>query len=168
MLTGAVDADGRSLDPATDAFRRSHVARSLFIILPILLASLCQHALAQNLRTSPSGPPNTIEERLRACVSCHGQGGRGISNVYFPRLAGKPAGYLYNQLLAFREGRRNYAPMNYLLAYLPDDYLMKMAQYYANIQLPFRRRFWNTAKAWWRTAIRAGRFPPAPPATARI
>ncbi|TFW09865.1 c-type cytochrome, partial [Oxalobacteraceae bacterium OM1] len=82
-------------------------------------------------------PPNTIEERLRACVSCHGQAGRGINNVYFPRLSGKPAGYLYNQLVAFREGRRKYAPMNYLLAYLPDEYLEKMAQYYAAQQVPF-------------------------------
>lgn len=74
---------------------------------------------------------------MRACVSCHGQNGRGISNVYFPRLAGKPAGYLYNQLVAFREGRWKYATMNYLLAYLPDKYLMKMTQYYADIQVPY-------------------------------
>ena len=78
-----------------------------------------------------------MEERLRACVACHGQAGRGINNVYFPRLAGKPAGYLYNQLVAFREGRRKYAPMNFLLAYLPDEYLAKMAQYYAEVRLPY-------------------------------
>jgi cytochrome c553 len=46
-------------------------------------------------------------------------------------LAGKPAGYLFNQLLAFHEGRRRYAPMNYLLAYLTPDYLHKMAEFYA-------------------------------------
>ncbi|WP_334186699.1 c-type cytochrome [Noviherbaspirillum sp.] len=78
-----------------------------------------------------------MEERVRACVNCHGQNGKGTNNVYFPRLAGKPAGYLYNQLLAFRDGRRKYAPMNYLLAYLPDDYLKKMAQYYADAREPF-------------------------------
>jgi cytochrome c553 len=114
------------------------VVRPLFNILLILLASLYQHAWAQNAASSPPSPPNTIEERLRACVSCHGQHGGGISNVYFPRLAGKPAGYLYNQLIAFREGRRRYAPMNYLLAYLPDDYLKKMAQYYAAAEVPFQ------------------------------
>lgn len=70
-------------------------------------------------------------------VSCHGEQGRGIANVYFPRLAGKPAGYLYNQLVAFRDGRRRYAPMNYLLAYLPDAYLHDMAQYYASLEVPF-------------------------------
>jgi cytochrome c553 len=74
---------------------------------------------------------DTMEARVQACVGCHGAQGRGAENVYFPRLAGKPAGYLYNQLRAFREGRRNYVPMNYLLAYLPDPYLKEMADWFA-------------------------------------
>lgn len=75
--------------------------------------------------------PDTMEARTLACVGCHGDKGRGVANVYFPRLAGKPAGYLYNQLIAFQEGRRRYAPMNYLLAYLPPAYLKQMADYFA-------------------------------------
>lgn len=75
--------------------------------------------------------PDTMEARVAACIGCHGIAGRGVDNVYFPRLAGKPAGYLYNQLVAFRDGRRKYVPMNYLLAYLPDTYLQKMAEYFA-------------------------------------
>ena len=55
---------------------------------------------------------DTMEARVLACAACHGQLGQGTSNDYFPRLAGKPAGYLYNQLVAFRDGRRKYAPMN--------------------------------------------------------
>jgi cytochrome c553 len=46
---------------------------------------------------------------------CHGAVGQGTENIYFLRLAGKPAGYLANQLLAFVSGQRHYAPMNYLL-----------------------------------------------------
>jgi cytochrome c553 len=75
--------------------------------------------------------PDTMEPRVLACASCHGAKGEGTDSAYFPRLAGKPAGYLYNQLLAFRSGRRHYPPMNYLLAYLPEDYLKKMAEYFA-------------------------------------
>lgn len=75
--------------------------------------------------------PDTMEARVAACIGCHGVAGRGVDNVYFPRLAGKPAGYLYNQLVAFRDGRRKYVPMNYLLAYLPDTYLYKMAEHFA-------------------------------------
>lgn len=80
--------------------------------------------------------PDTMEERVRACIGCHGVQGRGVENVYFPRLAGKPAGYLYNQLVAFRDARRKYLPMNYMLAYLPDPYLMKMAEYFAEQDPP--------------------------------
>ena len=54
--------------------------------------------------------------RVMACAPCHGAEGEGTDNAYFPRLAGKPAGYLSNQLHAFHTGRRHYPPMNYLLA----------------------------------------------------
>lgn len=69
--------------------------------------------------------------RVAACAACHGAQGRGINNDYFPRLAGKPAGYLMNQLVAFRNGRRRYPPMNYLLEFQPNAYLQKMADYFA-------------------------------------
>jgi cytochrome c553 len=80
--------------------------------------------------------PDTMEARLLACAACHGRQGEGTKNDYFPRLAGKPAGYLMNQLVAFRDGRRRYPPMNYLLEYLPDPYLQKMAGYFAALRLP--------------------------------
>ncbi|WP_245753307.1 c-type cytochrome [Paraburkholderia sartisoli] len=78
-----------------------------------------------------------MHARVLACAACHGQRGEGTDNDYFPRLSGKPAGYLYNQLLAFRDGRRKYPPMNYLLAYLPDPYLHKIADYFAAERPPF-------------------------------
>ena len=81
--------------------------------------------------------PDSIETRVMACAACHGERGKGSSDDYFPRIAGKPAGYLYNQLVAFRNGRRNYPPMNYLLAYLPDTYLREMADYFSLQQTPF-------------------------------
>jgi cytochrome c553 len=63
--------------------------------------------------------------------------GRGTHDEYFPRLAGKPAGYLYNQLAAFRDGRRHYSPMNYLLEYQSDAYLRAMAEYFSSQNPPF-------------------------------
>ncbi|MCS0809653.1 c-type cytochrome [Massilia agilis] len=90
---------------------------------------LAGSAMAQ--QRAPDRIPDTMEARVAACVGCHGLQGRGVANVYFPRLAGKPAGYLYNQLVAFRDGRRRYVPMNYLLEYLPNSYLMRMAEYFA-------------------------------------
>lgn len=85
---------------------------------------------------TPGQPPDTMAARMEACTPCHGDKGQGTSDVYFPRLAGKPTGYLYNQLLAFRNGRRKYPPMNYLLEFLTDPYLQEMADYFASQRPP--------------------------------
>jgi cytochrome c553 len=80
--------------------------------------------------------PDTVAARTLACAPCHGARGEGTKDVYFPRLAGKPAGYLFNQLEAFKDGRRHYPPMNYLLEFLPDPYLKEMAQHFAAQRSP--------------------------------
>ena len=112
----------------------------LILLDAALLLAAAFHGLARAASDGAPSPVPAIEdsmhERLQACVACHGQQGRGIDKAYFPRLAGKPAGYLYNQLVAFRNGSRKYAPMNYLLAYLPDPYLKKMAEYFAAQDVP--------------------------------
>lgn len=92
--------------------------------------------LSPALAQAPNGPPDTMAARVEACTPCHGNKGEGTNDVYFPRLAGKPAGYLYNQLLAFRSGRRKYPPMNYLLEFLPDPYLEQFAAYFASGRPP--------------------------------
>ena len=86
-----------------------------------------------------AAPPveNTLAQRVLACTGCHGSQGRAASDGYYPRIAGKPAGYLYNQLLAFRDGRRQYALMNTLLAPLSDDYLREIAGHFAALDLPY-------------------------------
>jgi cytochrome c553 len=83
---------------------------------------------------------DTIEARVQGCVTCHGHQGQGTKDGYFPRIAGKPAGYLYNQLIAFRDGTRRYAPMNYLVAYLPDAYLKEMAEHFARQRPAFAKK----------------------------
>jgi cytochrome c553 len=80
--------------------------------------------------------PDTIASRALACASCHGAEGQGANDDYFPRLAGKPSGYLLNQLVAFRDGRRKYPPMNYLLEFLPDPFLREIADYFASQRPP--------------------------------
>jgi cytochrome c553 len=93
------------------------------------VAWICISALARPAMAQADTDP--MAERVQACAACHGAKGGGTDDPYFPRLAGKPAGYLYNQLIAFRNGRRRYPPMNYLLEYLTPEYLRKMAEYYA-------------------------------------
>ena len=78
-----------------------------------------------------------MRERLAACAACHGDEGQGIRGAeYFPHLAGKPSGYLLEQLQGFREGRRANTQMTWLVQYLDDPYMKEIADYYA--QLPPR------------------------------
>ena len=81
--------------------------------------------------------PDTIAQRVAPCTTCHGKEGRATNEGYFPRIAGKPAGYLYNQLVNFRDGRRHYALMTYLVEHLTDAYLYEMADYFARLDLPY-------------------------------
>ena len=80
---------------------------------------------------------DTLAQRTLACTACHGAQGRAGPDGYYPRIAGKPAGYLYHQLLHFREGRRHYGLMTRLLDPLSDAYLMEIAQHFASLDLPY-------------------------------
>jgi cytochrome c553 len=115
---------------------RSHLGRAAAVL------ALVTGAAAAQVPGDPAAVPafrklDSMEARAQGCVTCHGQQGQGTSNDYFPRIAGKPAGYLFNQLRAFRDGSRRYAPMNYLVAYLSDDYLRELAEYFAALRPPF-------------------------------
>ena len=107
--------------------------RFIFIFCLALIALPIEAAQSQPADRAP----DTMAARVQACASCHGGEGEGTSDVYFPRLAGKPAGYLYNQLVAFRDGRRKYPPMNYLLEFLPDAYLKQIAEHFASLRPAF-------------------------------
>jgi mono/diheme cytochrome c family protein len=78
-----------------------------------------------------------MAQRTRACTVCHGDQGRAGPDGYYPRLAGKPAAYLYQQLLNFRTGRRHYAPMTGLLDTLDDGYLHALADYFSAQSAPY-------------------------------
>ncbi len=68
---------------------------------------------------------------------CHGAEGRATASGYFPRIAGKPAGYLHEQLMGFRDGRRDQSAMVRLVQHLSDDYLLEMARWFAQQELPY-------------------------------
>lgn len=93
--------------------------------------------LPASLMAAPAKIEDTLAARLAACSTCHGAQGRAAPDGYHPRIAGKPAGYVYNQLLNFREGRRAYGPMVSLVAPLPDAYLREIAAHYAALELPY-------------------------------
>jgi cytochrome c553 len=110
----------------------SYFMRAVRAVLVLLLS----HGSAG--AAPPESPPaNDMERRVAACIACHGRVGATSNAGYFPRLAGKPAGYLFNQLRSFRDGRRFNADMRYMVQHLSDAYLMEMATYFANLDLPY-------------------------------
>jgi len=108
-------------------------ARRIVVLLALIALPFIGAAHSQPAERAP----DTIAARVLACASCHGAEGEGTGDDYFPRLAGKPAGYLYNQLVAFKDARRRYPPMNYLLEFLPDAYLKEIAEHFASLRPPF-------------------------------
>lgn len=113
--------------------------RPLHLRLPLarVLFTLALGLVGSASRAAPASVPDTIEQRMKACAICHGKLGEGgQKSEYYPRLAGKPPAYLYNQLIGFRDGRRSAPIMNYLVRGLSDAYLMEIAQYYAALQAP--------------------------------
>jgi cytochrome c553 len=109
--------------------------RNRLVLLVLALIGPCASVLAAQPATERA--PDTMAARVLGCAACHGAHGEGTDNDYFPRLAGKPSGYLFNQLIAFRDGGRSYPPMNYLLAYLPDAYLKQIADYFSQQHPPY-------------------------------
>jgi cytochrome c553 len=116
------------------------IARPIAIpvgLLFLVLARLGQTAEPLTPVKLTGSPPDTMFARVQGCSTCHGPSGQGTQDDYFPRIAGKPPEYLFNQLQNFREGRRNYPPMNYLLAYLNDDYFHEIAKFFADQRQSF-------------------------------
>ena len=90
--------------------------------------------------TCQAAPPvfeDSMAQRTLACTACHGKEGRAASDGYYPRIAGKPAGYLYHQLLNFRDNRRHYGLMTQMVDPLSDAYLLEIAQYFSALDLPY-------------------------------
>jgi len=107
------------------------------ITLALTVAALFAATAARAATPASPAFENTMAQRTQACTVCHGKEGRAGPDGYYPRIAGKPAGYLYNQLLNFRDGRRHYGLMTRMLEPLSDAYLLEMAQYFAVLDAPY-------------------------------
>ena len=115
------------------------------LAVPGVMAGMVWMAASAAMAAAPF--EDSMAQRTLACTACHGPQGRAAPDGYYPRLAGKPAGYLYNQLLNFREGRRHYGLMTQLIDPLSDAYLLEIAQYFSSLEVPYPAPLPGTASA---------------------
>lgn len=104
-------------------------------IMTLFAASLAPlSALAHGPGDAGADP---MKERVAACSACHGPQGIELEDGYVPRIHGKPAGYLYNQLVNYQDYRRRNTSMNHMVAHLSHAYLFEIAQYFADQHTPY-------------------------------
>jgi len=75
---------------------------------------------------------------LPACVSCHGENGKGrvVDNVFYPVIGGQRRVYLRTQLLAWQMGDRTNSPdnvMNKVAKSLTDQEHQALADYISGL-----------------------------------
>jgi cytochrome c553 len=95
-------------------------------------AALCTLLLATSL-SHAAGDPARGEALKLECLDCHGENGMG--NEEYPRIAGLDEDYLFEQLMAFKNGERpNRAElMLWFLEDLDEQDLADLAAYYASL-----------------------------------
>lgn len=80
---------------------------------------------------------DTMTQRVQPCLACHGEASINLQAGYVPRLDGKPAGYLFNQLVNYQDGRRQHRAMVHMVSNLSEEYLWEMAEYFASRDAPY-------------------------------
>ncbi len=69
--------------------------------------------------------------KAASCAGCHGEDGNSMAAT-FPKLAGQHAGYIVQQLNAFKNGSRNAPMMAPLAMGLDEESIKDIAAYYAS------------------------------------
>jgi cytochrome c553 len=73
------------------------------------------------------------------CVICHGQDGKGDAAKLIPSLTGQPPGYLREQMLMFKQDKRNpgdaaLKAVKALMLTIPDATYVDLAAYYSSLR----------------------------------
>ncbi|MCK8515034.1 cytochrome c4 [Methylonatrum kenyense] len=103
--------------------------RTILVVAALLGLAPSGHSLAADEVSI-----DTMEQRIQPCMACHAEKGIDLQAGFVPSLHGKPAGYLFNQLMNYRDGRRDHRAMEYMVRNLSPDYLREIAEYFAGLE----------------------------------
>ena len=73
------------------------------------------------------------------CAACHGADGKGNAAMQSPSLAGQPPGFLREQMLLFKQDKRNpgdaaLKAMKAMMLTIPDETFTDLAAYYSSLR----------------------------------
>lgn len=89
-------------------------------------------SLALSSGAAIAGDAAAGKAKSAMCAACHGAAGVSPMDAY-PNLAGQKAGYLVNQLHAFRDATRSNPMMNPVANGLTDEDIDNLAAYYSSL-----------------------------------
>lgn len=75
---------------------------------------------------------NDVATKAATCAACHGADGNSL-NPEWPSLAGQHAGYIAQQLKAFKEGVRENASMAPMVANLSPEDMAELGKHFASL-----------------------------------
>ena len=67
---------------------------------------------------------------MEQCAACHGEDGIA-RDTEVPHLAGQNERYLFNQMMAFRSGKRQHKEMRYMAHTMTTPEIAALSAYYA-------------------------------------
>ena len=97
----------------------------------------------QKMQPTPIAVDGASVARGRAaaaqCAVCHGPDGKGNAAMLSPSLAGQPPGFLREQMLLFKQDKRNQGEpaltaAKALMVTIPDETLTDLAAYYSSLR----------------------------------
>lgn len=74
-----------------------------------------------------------LSDVIAQCAACHGADGIAKS-ADVPHLAGQQELYLFNQIKAFRSGKRPHKEMRYMSRQLSDAEMQEISHFYATMR----------------------------------
>jgi len=91
-------------------------------------------SLVASFGTAVAGDAAAGKAKFAVCSGCHGPTGAGNDALGYPKLSGLEAGYVAEQLRAFKSGARDNATMKAMTAGLTDADMDNLGAYVATLK----------------------------------
>lgn len=91
-------------------------------------------SLVATFGTAVAGDAAAGKAKFAVCAGCHGPTGAGNAALGYPKLSGRDAAFVAEQLRAFKSGARVNATMKAMTAGLTEADMDNLAAYVATLQ----------------------------------